>query len=198
MKFRVVAQMEKKRRFLGSAQRIRLAAILVVITGIGAAGGPVAEAAPGNKGPELSAAEIYKRVRPKIVRIEGKNGGHGTGFYFGEESGLVMTAAHVVAAAGSMRVVHANGEVHTRHLGSRSQSTMTADEQKDVYEMTRQKRLPPAHPLTLNVSDERQRASSGIPALEFVAPYPPQTVYRMTPPLAPDQPAPLEGAALLG
>ena len=41
MKFRVVAQMKKKMGFLGSARRIRFAEILVVITGIGAAGGLV-------------------------------------------------------------------------------------------------------------------------------------------------------------
>lgn len=67
---------------------------------------------PGNVSWELAQApperlqEVYTQAHPAVLRINGPEGGRGTGFFYRE--GLVLTAYHVVAEGGAYTLLLAN------------------------------------------------------------------------------------------
>ncbi|MGC8968568.1 MAG: S1C family serine protease [Thermus sp.] len=60
---------------------------------------------PAQGGPE-ALEEVYAQAHPATLRIEGLEGGRGTGFFYAP--GLVLTAYHVVAEGGPFRLFLAN------------------------------------------------------------------------------------------
>lgn len=72
-------------------------------------------AEPAQGGPE-ALQEVYARAHPAVLRIEGPEGGRGTGFFYAE--GLVLTAYHVVAEGGPFRLFLSNRtQAEARVLG---------------------------------------------------------------------------------
>ncbi len=60
--------------------------------------------------------EVYARAHPAVLRIDGPEGGRGTGFFYAP--GLVLTAYHVVAEGGPFTLVLANrSRAEARLLG---------------------------------------------------------------------------------